>query len=76
MKHGLNRIRNEDHNKSVNVRVKYTVEIIQEISWPKDELEHLNYDNLLCNLDTDDPTSQKLLGDILDVKVDGVDFEF
>jgi hypothetical protein len=36
------------------LKVIYTVTIEETIDWPDDELEDLNYDNLMANLNVDD----------------------
>jgi len=36
------------------LKVIYTVTIEETIDWPDDELEDLNYDNLMTNLNVDD----------------------
>ena len=35
-------------------RVMYTMVIEQDIEWPDDELDGLNYDNMLLNCDVDE----------------------
>ena len=56
-------------------RVKYTMVIEQDIEWPDDELDGLNYDNMLLNCDVDE-AHEKQYDDIIEITKDGVDYDF
>jgi hypothetical protein len=57
------------------LRVVYTVQHIEYIEWPDDELEHLDYDNLICNLDFDNAKFRDF-DDVINIKKDGEEFYF
>lgn len=55
--------------------VKYTMEFTQEIDWPDDELDNLNYDLMLYNLNHEvsfDHTYEEITA----ISKDGIDFDF
>ena len=54
------------------VEVTYTVVHKQTINWPEDEFEDFDYETLECNLDD----HCGYVGDIIDLKVDGEDYDF
>ena len=57
------------------LKVKYTVEVEQTIEWPDDELDNLNYDNLMCNLDVDNKDDHTY-EDIKSITKNGKRFDF
>ncbi|MBB1329488.1 hypothetical protein H5087_09025 [Pseudoalteromonas sp. SR43-7] len=52
------------------VKVKYLVEVEQDIDWPDDEMDDFTYDNLLWNCDTDDAHTKKVT-EIVTLNVNG-----
>jgi hypothetical protein len=56
-------------------RVKYTMTIEQDIEWSDDELDNLNYDNMLCNCDVDE-AHEKQYSDIIEITKNGEDYNF
>lgn len=57
------------------LEVEYTVKVKQTIHWPDDELDNLNYDNLMVNLD---PAIANDIGEpeeISNVKKNGEQYE-
>lgn len=56
-------------------RVKYTMTVEQDIEWPDDELDGLNYDNILLNCDVNEAHEQQY-SDIIEITKDGVDYNF
>lgn len=57
------------------LRVKYTMTVEQDIEWPDDEMEDLNYDNLMVNLDQDEAHEWQI-DDIVEMNKDGEEFHF
>jgi len=57
------------------LRVVYTVQHVEYIEWPDDEMDALDYDNLMCNLDPNE-AKFKDVDDIVDIKKDGEEFYF
>tara|TARA_R100000951_G_C2529874_1_gene146079 strand:+ start:259 stop:441 length:183 start_codon:yes stop_codon:yes gene_type:complete len=57
------------------LRVKYTMTVEQDIDWPDDKLEDLNYENLMINLDQDDAHEWQI-DDIQEITKNGEDFNF
>ena len=57
------------------IRVKYTVEVEEDIDWPDDELDLLTYENLLLNCDVE-KAFEIQYDDIKEVSKDGEYFEF
>jgi hypothetical protein len=58
------------------VKVKYLIEMVQEIEWPDDELDNLTYDSLMCNCD---PNTAEIVDsdfEIYDVTLNGKDHNF
>lgn len=55
--------------------VRYTMTVEQDIDWPDDELEDLNYENLMINLDQDEAHEWQI-DDIQEITKDGEDFNF
>lgn len=56
-------------------RVKYTMVVEQDIEWPDDELEDVNYDNILTNCEIDEAHEYQY-EDIIKIQKDGEDYEF
>ena len=56
-------------------RVKYTMTVEQDVEWPDDELDGLNYDNMLLNCDIDE-AHERQYDDIIEITKDGVDYDF
>ena len=56
-------------------KVKYTMQFTQEIEWPDDELEDLNYDSMLNNL-SHEQSEDYTYEDIIDISKDGHRFDF
>ena len=56
-------------------RVKYTMTVEQDIEWPDEELEDLNYDNMLINCDVDESHEQQY-DNIIEITKDGEDYNF
>lgn len=57
------------------LRVKYTMTVEQDIDWPDDELDDLNYENLMVNLDQDDAHEWQI-NDIQEMTKNGQEFCF
>lgn len=57
------------------VKVQFTATITQIINWPDDEIEHLNYDNVMANFDSTSAHSVEV-DEISDITVDGKEFYF
>lgn len=57
------------------LKVKYTMIVEQDIVWPDDELDDLNYENLMCNLDQDEAHEWQI-DDITEIEKDGEEFNF
>jgi hypothetical protein len=55
--------------------VRYNVIVYETIDWPDDEMDNLNYDNLLCNLDIEN-SSEHIVEEITDIQKNGVEFNF
>lgn len=55
--------------------VKYTMEFTQEIDWPDDELDSVNYDSMLCNLNHEE-SSDHTYEEIIKISKDDIDFDF
>ena len=62
-------------SKTRKVKVRFSVSMIQTIDWPEDEMEDFNYDNLHANLDHE-KGSANYDYEVLDVKVDGENYDF
>lgn len=57
------------------LRVKYTMTVEQDIDWPDDELDDLNYENLMINLDQDQAHEWQI-DDIQEMTKGGQEFYF
>lgn len=57
------------------LRVKYTMTVEQDIDWPDDELDDLNYENLMVNLDQDEAHEWQI-DDIQEMTKNGQEFYF
>jgi len=57
------------------LKVKYTMTVEQEIEWPEDEMDDLNYENLMINLDQDQAHEWQI-DDIVEIEKDGEEFNF
>ncbi len=55
--------------------VKYTVIVYEDIDWPDDEMEFLNYESLLTNLDIEKST-EYTIEEIITVQKDDKEFYF
>jgi hypothetical protein len=53
------------------VKVRYQVEVTQEIEWPEDEMDNLTAENLPCNLEPEDGNIDTDTIEVLEVWVDG-----
>lgn len=53
------------------VKVRYQVEVTQEIDWPDDEMDNLTAENLPCNLEPEDGNISTDTIEVLEVWVDG-----
>lgn len=70
------RINQKIRNKRMaRLKVRYTVSVEEYIDWPDDELENLNYENLLCNCDVDN-AHDKEVHNIESIAKDGISFWF
>jgi hypothetical protein len=58
------------------IKVKYLVEMTQEIEWPDDELDNLDYVSLVCNCDPCDDYVSSLDFDIQEVTLNGKNHDF
>ncbi len=57
------------------LRVEYTVKLVEFIDWPDDELNNLNYENLKCNLNINN-SSECEYEDITHIEKDDEEFIF
>lgn len=57
------------------LEVKYTVTHTEYVHWPDDELDDLNYDNLMCNINHEDAQIHEDVV-ILNIIKDGEEYEF
>jgi hypothetical protein len=58
------------------VKVKYLIEMVQEIEWPDDELDSFNYESLISNCDSNEAEIVDSDFDIYDVTLNGKDHNF
>ena len=58
------------------LKVTYTALVEEVIDWPDDEIDDLNYENLLCNLDPEASVSTIVVDEVHKVLKDGEYFEF
>lgn len=58
------------------VKVVYTVQAVQTLDWPDDEMDDFDYHNLECNLEPNDFGTELTVDEITDVTVNGEVYEF
>jgi len=58
------------------VQVVYTVEYIETMDWPDDEMDGFNHDNLVCNCNPDRASVENYNYEIKNVTVNGESHDF